>query len=298
MTLNPRLVQLFLTVCRVKSISGAARSENLSQPSVSVSMRQLERTIGAKLFDRRRSGIELTQAGEALERRAIAIENLLEAARDEVQLVDVQVAGLLTVAGTPGALATLAPQIVAALSRKHPRFELRIIEATDVELPELLRNLRVDIAIATTGVEERPVDIEEVSIQSDAFDLIVGRENEKLPCTIALDELSEARWILPAAGGAFKRQIDALFIGARTPMPRNVIRCDSLLTTKAIVQHTDYITILPRDVALTEVSMGALRAIQIRRARFSREVGLLWLAGRQLPPLAQLFLDEARRLKP
>ena len=68
--IDPRALRMFLAVCRANSISGGARLLNISQPSVSSAIAQLEQAVGAQLFARSRTGISLTAEGETLLRRA------------------------------------------------------------------------------------------------------------------------------------------------------------------------------------------------------------------------------------
>jgi DNA-binding transcriptional LysR family regulator len=97
--------------------------------------------------------------------------------------------------------------------------------------------------------------------------------------------------VLPRVGGGFQRQIQSLFINQQCSEPRNVVRCDSLLTTKAIVRKTGRVTILPRHVVEAELSVGVLRAIEIEQVTFQRQVGIRALAGTDLSPLAQRFIE-------
>ena len=273
MRIDPRGLRLFLAVCREGTISGAARAEHLSQPSVSVAISQLERTLSTKLFDRFRRGIQLTPAGEALYRRAEAIENLMDCAYREVQLLEDNIAGPLVIGGTPGALATLIPRVIDSFSTAFPRFQLQILERSELELQTLLRSYEIDFAIVSAGMKENPPDMKELAVMSDPFSIIVGRKNDHLPNEISLPDLERARWVLPNAVGGFRRQVDALFVSAKAPTPENVIRSDSLLTTKSIIRNTDYVTILPREVVMPEVTAGTLRQIRIREASFQRQVG-------------------------
>ena len=294
MQLDPRALRTFLSVCRQGSISAAARSLNVAQPSVSVAMAQLERSVRAILFERSRTGIVLTRAGIAVRRRAEALETLLQSTTREIELLDIEVAGPLTIGGTPGALASVLPRTIERMRIAFPRFELRLLERTDAALLELLRNERIDLAVMTTGMDPVPSDIVEETLLSDPFDLIVGRENVDLPDSVHLKDLASASWVLPDAIGGFRRQIDAVFIAAQVPTPANVIRCDSLLTTKAIVRETNYVTILPREVAAAELSIGVLRALRIAELDFVRQVGIRRLRGRQTSPILEAFLDVAR----
>ncbi|GAB3113917.1 LysR family transcriptional regulator [Aestuariicella hydrocarbonica] len=294
MRIDPRGLRLFLAVCREGTISGAAHAEHLSQPSVSVAISQLERALGTKLFERFRKGIELTPAGEALQRRAMAIENLMDTAYREIQLLGQDIAGPLVVGGTPGALASLVPKVLSSFTNNFPTLEIRLLERPEPELHKMLRNYEIDLAVVTTGMKESPNDMKEMPIFSDSFSIIVGKMNDQLPNELSLADVEHSKWVLPDAIGGFRRQVDALFISAQAPIPHNVIRSDSLLTTKAIVRQTDYITILPREVVMPELQAGTLREVRIREVTFQRQVGFLWLKERELNQLIKTFLEHAK----
>lgn len=287
--IDPRLLRTYLAVCRERSISGAARRLNISQPSVSVAIAQLEHRLDVSLFGRSRLGITLTAAGTALLRRAEAMEALLRDAEDEIALTRLGVQGPLRIGGTPGALVSLVPEAVARLD-PHERLSLHILERPDSELTALLRRGEIEIAVATTAIEVPPPDIEERSIARDPFALIVGRAHADMGESVSLGETGGWGWVLPHAAGAFHRQIEALFLAAEMAVPSDVIRCDSLLTSKAIVRQSNRVTMLPRGVVAAEVSIGVLRAIPISDANVVRSVGIRVMADRPLSDLARRFV--------
>ncbi|BBO25769.1 LysR family transcriptional regulator [Alteromonas sp. I4] len=291
MRIDPRTLRLFLAVCREGTISGAARAEHLSQPSVSVAINQLERVLQTTLFTRNRQGIELTQAGIALEMKARAVESLLHSAQEEIQLLAEDIGGPLTIGGTPGALSTTMGRFIGGFSAEHPRFKLRILERPDAVVQNMLRSYEIDLAIVTSGMRESNEEFREQPVLSDPFSVIVGPGNEHLGDAVQLSDLTDMHWVLPDAAGGFRKQIDALFINSGARLPANVILSDSILSTKAIVKHSQYITILPNELVSTEIQAGSLRAVRIEGINFQRKVGLLWMAERQLPPIAQAFVD-------
>lgn len=289
--IDPRVLRTYLAVCRERSISGAARRLNISQPSVSVAIAQLERRLGASLFDRSRQGVLLTPVGEAMRRRAEAMEALLRDAGEEVELVKQGVGGPLRIAGTPGALVSLVPQAIAPMEEAG-RFALHVLEKPDVELNDLLRTGEIEIAVATAGIEAQPPDIAERAVAQDPFALIVGRAHDGLdPAGAPLAAVAGYGWVLPEDKGAFHRQIEALFLAAAVPFPTDVIRCDSLLTTKAIVRGSARVCVLPRGVVAAELQMGVLRAVPITDAAVTRSIGIRTLAGRPLSELARRFVE-------
>ncbi len=297
MGIDPRALKRFLAVCEEGSIGAAARRLHVTQPAVSATIGQLEEVLKTTLFTRARSGITLTNTGVILRRKAEALEVLLNRAEREVALVQIDIAGPMVVGGTPGALASLVPRAVAIILQEFPSFDLQVLERPDNELSEMLRTGQIDLAIVTTGIVAASPDLVEEAIMRDPFTLLVGQQNEHLPEKVTLSALQNARWVLPDVAGAFRRQVDALFLQTNTPMPANVIRCDSLLTTKAIVRETDYVTILPREVAAAELSVGFLRAIPIEGS-FLRYVGVRMLADNELSTFANMFLTALRSLEP
>lgn len=289
--IDPRAIRTFLAVVRSNSISGGARLLNISQPSVSNAIAQLEQTLGVSLFERSRSGILLTPEGEALLRRGESIDSLLRDAEAEVKLASAGVAGPLRVGGTPGALVSLLPDAVRRLEEQFGQFALHVVERPDHDLAAMLHRGEIELAFVTTGIEEPPEGIEERTFSRDPFALIVGRQNDHLPARVSLRDMKAMRWVLPEARGAFRRQIDALFMAANVPAPQDIIRCDSLLTTKALVRGSRRVTILPMQVASAELSIGVLRAIPIEEAQFPRAIGIRQVAGRRLSRLGSALLD-------
>jgi LysR family hydrogen peroxide-inducible transcriptional activator len=288
--MDPKALRTFLAVCRANSISGGARLLNISQPSVSNAIAQLEHSVGVTLFERSRTGIILTPEGEVLLRRAEAMEAVLAGAQEELRLTRQGIGGPLRVGGTPGALVSLLPAGLRALEGQAGSFALHVIERSDHDLATLLRQGEIELAFVTTGIETPPDDLEEQTFSQDPFALIVGRANEHLPSELSLRDVTGLRFVLPEASGAFRRQIDALFMAADVPVPQDSIRCDSLLTTKAIVRSGARATILPMQVAAAELSIGVLRAITLREAVFPRSIGIRKLKGARLSRLGEQLM--------
>ena len=290
--IDPRALLTFHRVCEAGTISGAARALNLSQPSVSSAIAALEARLGVKLFDRARTGIILTPEGESLRMRAEALHNLLRDAAAEVDSTRGGIAGPLRIGGTPGALVSLLPPVLRALDNAGLALALNVIERADGVLNELLLSGDIELAFVTTDIEEPPPDLMETTFSRDPFALIVGPAHDNLPERMSLREAAGLDWVLPEAHGAFRRQVDALFVAGGLAVPRSVVRCDSLLTTKAIVRTGRRVTVLPREVASAELSVGALRAIVLDEAAVPRSVGIRRHRERNLSPLARRVLHE------
>lgn len=293
--IDPRTLRTFHAVCRAGTISGAARALNISQPSVTAAIQSLEASLGVALFTRSRGGIILSPAGEALSRSAEMQASLLAKAEEDVEAAKAGLFGALSVGGTPGALVSLLPRALTALDGMDLQFSLSVIERSDRDLVRMLRQGEIELAFVTTELEEPADDIAEQTLSRDPFALIVGRRHDDLPDRLKLAAATGLPWVLPEARGAFRRQVDALFIDAGLLVPRNVIRCDSLLTTKALVRQGKRVTILPVEVAAAELSIGVLRAITLEDTRLGRSVGVRWIKDRPISPFAERLLKALQR---
>jgi molybdate transport repressor ModE-like protein len=154
--IDPRALRTFHQVCQTGSISGAARSLNISQPSVSAAIAQLETRLGARLFERTRAGIVLTPEGEALAARARMLDHLLRDAQSDVAAAGKGLGAPLRVGGTPGALVSLLPRALALMEAKHPHLTLNVLERPDRDLMTMLRDGDIDLAFVTTAIEAPP----------------------------------------------------------------------------------------------------------------------------------------------
>lgn len=288
--IDPRALITFANVCDAGTLSGAARLMNVSQPSVSLTIGHLERRLGATLFERSASGVVLTAEGRALRIRADALKKLVVDARRSVDLARMNIFGPLRIGGTPGALVSLLPDAIAHIEDSETKFELTILERSEAELTRMLRNGEIELALVTTQIDPPPPGISETSVVSDPFALIAAGHNTSLPSAARLADLVDLPWILPDAGGGFRRQIDALFLANQVPTPANVIRCDSLLTTKAIVSKSNRVTILPKRVVRPELATGELRGIEITDKSFTRHIGVRVSEDFTLSPLAETFI--------
>ena len=90
-----RVLQYFLAVTREQSISAAAQSLHLSQPTLSRQLKDLEQELGKTLFLRSNRKITLTQEGIILRKRAEEILDLIQKAQNEIELSDQLISGNL-----------------------------------------------------------------------------------------------------------------------------------------------------------------------------------------------------------
>ncbi|RZT86953.1 DNA-binding transcriptional LysR family regulator [Pseudonocardia sediminis] len=141
-------LRYFVAVAHEGSFTAAAARLYLSQPSLSVQIRKLERDVGARLFERTGRQVVLTAAGSALLEHAQVALDQLERGRQRVAEVSGVREGEVRVGVLPSIGARMLPEVLAEFRRAHPRVEVRIVEH-DVsrEFEQLVRSGELDLAI-------------------------------------------------------------------------------------------------------------------------------------------------------
>lgn len=293
MAIDPRSLRILLAVHRAGSFTAAAQELAMSQPSISVAIRQLEDRTGVEMVRRDRKGAELTEAGLLLVNRAAAIENILMQAEREVAGRREHSLGPLRIAGTPGALLALLPQVTATLQAREPRFVIEAAEVKDEELISLLRGRSIDLALCTATNETTAADIERTVLRSEPFCLVCREDFLPGVAEMTIGEAARFAWVMPLAQGATRRQLEAVFLSAGVALPQTVVRCDALATMKDIVQAADFLMLLPAAVVRPELARGIFREIRLSNAPPPRSLGLMRLAGEEPSPAMRAFLAAA-----
>ncbi len=121
-----RDLQVFLAVSTRLNFRRAAEDVHLSQPSVSVRIRELERELGVKLFEQLGKRVALTEAGRLLEPYARRVVAAMDDALHAVEELQGLERGTVRVGAstTPGTY--LVPAIIARFKRDHPKVEIRL----------------------------------------------------------------------------------------------------------------------------------------------------------------------------
>ena len=141
-------LRIFLGVARMGSISGAARYLDVQHSTVSRRLQQLEKRLGTRLLDRKRSGYELTLAGEELKKAAANMEREALAVHETVHGQDRNLAGSLRVTAVNIMANTVLAPIFSRFSEAHPEIDLHIVVCnSDISLAER----QADVALRVTN---------------------------------------------------------------------------------------------------------------------------------------------------
>lgn len=145
--LDTRALRHFVAVAQELHFGRAAKRLNISQPPLSISIRQLEERMGVRLFARTQRVVELTPAGQVLLEKAVPILRQLEEAETATQGAAKGYQGQLRIGYTAASAYEVVPKVMAAFQARYPHVELLLQEMVSTQQLAGLRQDQLDVGI-------------------------------------------------------------------------------------------------------------------------------------------------------
>jgi len=157
-----RHLRYFVAVAEEMNFSRAAQRLYIAQPPLSNQIKQLEEELGVKLFDRRRGGVRLTEAGQLLLEEARQVLVQLDQTTRMVGRVGSGKVGRLTLGFVPSASNNILPRFLQAFREDFPDVELYLHEMNPDQLVDRLHDKRIDVAFFYLPFEDSTLDFKPV----------------------------------------------------------------------------------------------------------------------------------------
>lgn len=289
-------LQLILAIEDHGQISAAAEALGMSQPAASRLLGEIESILKAPLCARVARGVELTQYGRALARRARTIFLELRETTREINELRSGSGGSVSIGSVTGPALNLVVPAVRQVSTAYPGIEINIqIENSNVLIRELL-SARHDFVIGRIPDDTEPRDFNLVEIGEEHVCLIVrdGHPLLEKPVVTPAD-LPGYDWVFQPRGTLLRRAVEDSFLSAGIPLPATIINTSSITLTISIVCNTNAISPVARDVAnliaANGSQAGAIRILPIDYGIKIRPYSLITAQGRALRPSAKLLYD-------
>lgn len=167
-------LRYFSAIAQMGSMTAAAKSLRVSQPTLTVAMQSLEEELGTQLFLRDRSGVRVTATGRELLRHAEEVTFLLDRAAQRIQGLESDDAGEFTVGCHESLGAYFLPDFLARFLRAFPGFDLHLANDTSANIRNAVLERSVDFGIV---VNPHPhLDLVIVELFNDAMDVMISSD--------------------------------------------------------------------------------------------------------------------------
>lgn len=279
--INFTLKQLryFEALARHGHFGRAADTCAISQPALSMQIKELEESLGTALFERGARQVRLTSFGEEFALRVRVILGLVDELGDLTRAARDRLVGRLRIGVIPTIAPYLLPTIIGNLSRTHSGLDIHVRETLTHKLIQELVEGRLDTAIVALPISEP--SFTEVALFTENFVLVRPSEDEGKPVPNG-DMLREMRLLLLEEGHCFRDQALS-FCSIRSALPREGLDGSSLSTLVQMVGAGIGVTLIPEMAVPVETRSASVSVARFRNPQPSRTVGMIW---RKTSPLA------------
>ena len=279
-----RVLQYFLAVTREGNISAAAQSLNLSQPSLSRQLKDLEEELGAKLFIRGNRRIELTEEGLILRKRAGEIMQLVELTESEISEVKNNISGTLSIGAGESLSMHRITEVFRRLKENYPDIRLNVVSGDTEDLQDRLDRGLLDFALIFTDFDRNAyhhLTLEEKEI----FGVIMRRDDalaEKEYITVK--DLYDKPLIVSRANG-----LD-IFSGSQARRLQVAATYNLLYNASLMVE--DGIGVAISFDGLVDTSENSSLCFRPLYPEISVSPSLIWKRHQNLSIISQLFIKQ------
>lgn len=242
-------LEYLLAVANFGSFSAAAEKCFVTQPSLSMQVKNLEEELGLVLLDRTRKPVVPTNAGEAVLRQARETVKSFDAIREIVANLKNDISGSLRLGIIPTIAPYLLHRLIPDFTKKYPKVDLQIREMMNRDIIRALRHDMLDAAIMTGGTI--PDDIQEEELFNDRFYVYVSPDHPlRQRHNIRIEEIDSRRLLLLSEGNCLRDQVLELCMIRKDAMRQYTFDCNSIETLMRIVDNTpNSLTIVPEMVS-------------------------------------------------
>ena len=283
---NVTLKQLryFEALAQHRHFGRAAEACAISQPAMSVQIRELEESLGSGLFERGARQVALTDLGQEFALRVRDILRSVDELADLARSSQERPVGRLRIGVIPTIGPYLLPAIVSDLTRLHPGLDIHVRETLTQRLIQELSEGRLDTAVVALPVSEP--SLTEVALLVEEFVLVRPGADRGKPVP-GPEALREMKLLLLEEGHCFREQALS-FCKLPSARPRELLDGSSLSTLVQMVGAGIGVTLIPEMAVPAEARSAAVSIAHFRNAPPSRTIGMIW---RKTSPLARQFLQ-------
>ena len=275
-----RQLRYFDALARHGHFGRAAEACSISQPALSMQIKELEEALGGLLLERSARQVALTRFGEELAPRVRDILRSVDELGDFARASQDRLAGRLRVGMIPTIAPYLLPRVIENLARLHPELDIHVRETLTPKLIKEVAEGRLDTAIVALPVSEP--SLTEVALFTENFLLVRPGEAEGTPVP-SREMLREMRLLLLEEGHCFRDQALS-FCNMQSSPPREVLDASSLSTLVQMVGAGIGVTLIPEMAVAVETRSAPVSVARFRNPQPSRIIGMVW---RRTSPLAR-----------
>lgn len=291
--LKIRHLEVFMALVETGSQTATAALLHMTQPALSKWLRELEQSVGCPLFERGRP-LRLTVYGQVVLRYAQRVLGDSLRTGHELEALRAGSSGRVRAGVLRAVAAILVPKAIMHCQRDAPHVQITIHEDTLDNLLPMLERHELDCVIGRLQPEALNADVLSEALYDEPVCAIVRTNHPLLHRDrVTWHDVAAFPWIVPLPGTPMRLRLESEFAAAGLPAPVDPIESSSLLTNEKLLQETDMVSVVSRQLAAHYASSGSLSILPLKMRYALGPVGMIWADANPTAAVTR-FLDAVR----
>ncbi|MBV8325366.1 LysR substrate-binding domain-containing protein [Chryseobacterium sp.] len=282
-------LKVFHTVASRLSFTRASEELHISQPAVTKHIKEIETQLGAKLFDRKGTSIQLTQSGKILLEHAEKIRGVYRDLEFEISQINQQHKGKLIIGASTTVAQYILPEILAKFNSYYKDIKIELLTGNTEAISQLLKEEKIDLGIIEGESQSSYFDYK--TFKADEIVLAAKANHPLAHKTLHLKDLYDVDMIFREQGSGTLEFIQNRLKeeGVHINELHTVIHLGSSESIKNYLLYSDCMAFLSISTILTELKNNILTVIDIKNFSIERDFHFILPKGEQ-SELIKLFL--------
>lgn len=281
-----RQLEAFVAVARFGSFTKASREIKLSQPALTMRIRDLEKKLAIRLLERTTRNVQITAAGREFLVEAERLLRGFDTLISDAKALANRERGRVVIASLPSLACNLVAPVMARFKKRYPRITMKVYDGGAGSVAH-----RVRVREADFGLSERPpedTELEFTPLIVDGFSAVIRKDHPLAKCrSVKLTQLARYPFLAMSPGTGIRQDID--FAAVKANVSLNIIcEIEQLNTLHSMIEAGIGVSAAP-ELAAAMVRFGSVVSRPISVPRLRRELGIVSRRNESLSPAADSF---------
>ncbi|WP_026582064.1 LysR family transcriptional regulator [Bacillus sp. J33] len=289
-------LKTFVTLAEVKNFTKTAELLLMSQPSVSLHIKNLEKEFQTKLFHRSPKYLKITPSGEILYDRAKQMITIYEQTRQDILERQNTIKGELKIAASFTIGEYILPPLLLELQKEYPELNLQVTIANTEEVIQSTRSHHADIGLIEGQTNEKELAVTPF-MQDELFIVSSTRHELVYKDEVTISDLQNQAWIIRETGSGTREYFNH-FIRSNGLKVKSLLTISSNQGIKETLINGMGISILSGSVVERDVKQKNLSIIRIKNQEFKRTLSYVVSPIMEEKKNVSIFVDALRKKWP
>ncbi|KAA9028396.1 LysR family transcriptional regulator [Niallia endozanthoxylica] len=261
-------LKTFVTLAEVKNFTKTAEILLMSQPSVSLHIKNLEKEFQTKLFLRSPKILKITPTGEILYDRAKQMITIYEQTKQDILEHQNSIKGELKIGASFTIGEYILPALLYDMQKKYPELELQVTIGNTEEIVQSVRLFQVDIGLIEGHTNEKELTVHPF-LQDELFIVASNHHELTRKKNVTMAELQNQEWVVREVGSGTREYFNHV-IRSNGLKVKSLLSISSNQGIKEMLIHGMGISLLSRSVIQRDLEHRSLSIIPLQNHSFSR----------------------------